>query len=58
MGAVLRVVGSDRDGEKVDLIRVRGRSGRALTPQNYGLNRQEDARQPCILPTGVPEHNP
>ena len=45
-------------GEKGDLIRVRGRLGRALTPQNYGLNRQEDARQPCILPTGVREHNP
>jgi hypothetical protein len=46
------------DGEKRDLIRVRGLLGRALAPQNYGNTRQEDARQPCILPAGVLEHNP
>ena len=51
-------MGSDRDGEKVDLIRVRGLCGRVSTPQKYGDNRQEDARQPCILPMDVPEHNP
>ena len=42
----------------MDLIRVRGLPGRAPTPQNYGNNRQKDARQPCILSMGVPEHNP